>query len=270
MDYFWNNYLCWQYWCMVDGAFSHTCKHCLSNIKSWVCYQRHRGLLSLGRKLNSNKDCWYYCDPCWCIYGSEKLIYTADSKINMPNYKIGNSENHEGNIKKRNNVGYIYMKKNKSKVTSAPVEVVKEDKVSTDLEKNCEKLINLFNKSNIYLHFNDSERKVLLDKYIIYYTSKTAAVQTLEEVFVNMPYYFQIAEANPFIVDAGSEVGIATIFFKIFYPKSKILCFEAHPNAFSLLKKNIKVNKLSNIMAINAALTTNEGTIEFFGEFNAT
>jgi hypothetical protein len=93
------------------------------------------------------------------------------------------------------------------------------------LEEEAEKIIATFAENNINLVFNDEEKLVLLDKYKIYFNSKSSVIQTLEEVFINMAYYFYTDNVSPFIIDAGSEVGIATIFFKIFYPKAKILCF---------------------------------------------
>ena len=136
------------------------------------------------------------------------------------------------------------------------------------IEKKCKKLIELFKEANIDLYFDNKEKRILLDKYKIYYSSKLSAIQTLEEVFLNMAYYFHIDKDNPFIIDAGSEVGMATIFFKMFYPNSNILCFEAHPYSFELLQKNIKVNEFNNVTVVNMALTNKEGEIDFFGEFN--
>jgi len=130
------------------------------------------------------------------------------------------------------------------------------------------RLVKCFNENGIYLDFDDSKKQVFLDNYIINYSNKLSAIQTLEEVFINMAYYFSSDKTDPFIVDAGCEVGVATIFFKIFYPNAKILCFEAHPYAFELLEKNLKINNLNNTIAINSALTNKEGTLDFFGEFN--
>ncbi len=137
---------------------------------------------------------------------------------------------------------------------------------STELEKRSEYLIKIFTDNSIYLKFDNRHRRIFLDKYVIYYTSKFSAVQTLGEIFVNMAYRFQTSSAIPFIVDAGSEVGIATIFFKIFYPRAKILCFEAHPYVCKILRKNIRVNGLQGVTVVNAALINGEDKVDFFGE----
>jgi FkbM family methyltransferase len=141
--------------------------------------------------------------------------------------------------------------------------------MSVDDEKNSDLIEDCFNRFNIHIRFDENEKKLLIDQYVIYYSSKVAVIQTLDEVFLNMAYYFRTNKANPFIVDAGSEVGVVTIFFKLFYPGSKILCFEPHPCAFRLLEKNIKANKLSDTIAINAALANKDGVAEFFGEFDS-
>jgi FkbM family methyltransferase len=131
------------------------------------------------------------------------------------------------------------------------------------------RIFSLFETAQIPLGFHDNEKKFTIDNYTIYYTNKLAALQTLEEVFINKAYYFHSAKINPFIVDAGSETGIATIFFKIFYPKAKILCFEPHPKAYEVLQKNININQLEDVTLVNAALAKTEGTAGFFGEIDS-
>ena len=128
-----------------------------------------------------------------------------------------------------------------------------------ELEKKCKKLSELFKESNIDLCFDKKEKRILLDRYKIYYNSALSAIQTLEEVFLNMAYYFHVDKDNPFIIDAGCDFGMASFFFKIFYPNASILCFEAHPHSFELLQKNIKANEFDNVTAVNMTLANKEG-----------
>ena len=137
------------------------------------------------------------------------------------------------------------------------------------VKMDAKKLVAYFKEIGIKISFFEDERKVTIDKYVLYYCSKESVTQTLEEVFINLAYLFHSNLEMPFIVDAGSEVGVATLFFKIFYPKAKILCFEAHPDTFKLLQKNIKVNKFTDVEAFNVALADRDGTISFYGEFGS-
>lgn len=101
---------------------------------------------------------------------------------------------------------------------------------------------------------------------IIYYNNEESAKQTLEEVFNDRPYLFKSNKSNPLIIDAGSNIGITTLFFKVCYPAARIICFEPDPNAFNLLKLNIESNRLKDITLVNAALSNKDGVTDFYGQ----
>jgi len=103
---------------------------------------------------------------------------------------------------------------------------------------------------------------------IIYHNNEVSARQTLDEVFGNSHYQFKTNKDNPLIIDAGSNIGIATLFFKKYYPAAKIICFEPDPNAFAVLKLNIEANNLKDVTLINAALSATEGLIDFYGQIH--
>lgn len=84
------------------------------------------------------------------------------------------------------------------------------------------------------------------------------------EIFIDQQYAFNFEEEQPFIVDCGANVGMATLFFKRIAPNSTIICFEPNPRAFSYLKRNIEGNKLSNVKLVNAGLSDVEGSIAFY------
>lgn len=104
--------------------------------------------------------------------------------------------------------------------------------------------------------------------FTIYYNNKESALSTLDEVFNDAYYNFESSTASPFIIDGGANIGIATIFFKDLYPQAKIICFEADPNIFVTLKKNVVANKLTDVTLINAALANKKGMIDFYGQVN--
>lgn len=61
---------------------------------------------------------------------------------------------------------------------------------------------------------------------------------------------------NPgLIIDVGAAFGDFTIFAAKMFPSSQILCFEPDPVYFTLLKKNIILNKINNITCFNYAIS---------------
>ncbi|MCK4651219.1 FkbM family methyltransferase [Candidatus Babeliales bacterium] len=84
-----------------------------------------------------------------------------------------------------------------------------------------------------------------------------------QEIFVNKDYYVNLDNDFPTIIDCGCYVGLSILFFKLLYPNSEILGFEAHPKTFQILRNNIEKSKLSNITLFNNAVYNSEGTLEF-------
>lgn len=102
----------------------------------------------------------------------------------------------------------------------------------------------------------------------IFYSHERSAKQTINEIFTRKNYHLKSINPNPFIIDCGSNIGIATLFFKIHYPQATVFCFEPDPNAFLILKKNISANNFKDITLINAAVSNTQGYINFFGEID--
>lgn len=102
----------------------------------------------------------------------------------------------------------------------------------------------------------------------IYYGNKQAAEEIYNEIFIQKIYGFETLKEKPIIIDAGSNIGIAMLFFKKQYPEAKVLCFEPDPNAYAILEKNINANHLKEVVAVNSALSKNNGVTPFFGEIS--
>jgi len=121
-------------------------------------------------------------------------------------------------------------------------------------------------KYSMLSFLNIGQKKLKFKGYRIYYRNRASVDQTIDEIFREKPYHFDTDKKEPFIIDAGSNVGIATLFFKQQYPDSTILCFEPDPEAFKLLQKNVTCNHLEKVKLINAALSHQEGEVNFFGQ----
>ena len=86
------------------------------------------------------------------------------------------------------------------------------------------------------------------------------------ELFGNEIYKFKTDSDKPFIIDGGANIGLSIIYFKMLYPKAKIIAFEADPKIFEYLKYNIDSFGFDDVMLINKALWDEEITLEFFSE----
>ena len=69
---------------------------------------------------------------------------------------------------------------------------------------------------------------------------------------------------NPIIVDVGSHIGIYSIRKAIEYPSGLIYSIEPEKKNFEMLKRNIKLNNLKNVIPINIALFDREGHMKLY------
>ena len=83
------------------------------------------------------------------------------------------------------------------------------------------------------------------------------------EIFVRQPYYFRAESDAPMILDCGANVGMASLYFKWLYPKSRVLAFEPDPATFKLLQQNIARNSL-DIETYNCALWDRDAEVDLF------
>jgi FkbM family methyltransferase len=81
------------------------------------------------------------------------------------------------------------------------------------------------------------------------------------EVFVLQDYAFEPGSESPYIIDAGANIGMATLFFKTISPAARIDAFEPSPASFRLLDHNVAVNQLANVRLHNAALAGRAGRV---------
>ncbi len=85
-----------------------------------------------------------------------------------------------------------------------------------------------------------------------------------EEVYVPDVYYFSAASTRPFVIDCGSNIGLAVLYFKKLYPDCKITAFEADDVTFKMLERNVSANGLKNVTLVNKAVYDSKGAITFY------
>jgi FkbM family methyltransferase len=83
------------------------------------------------------------------------------------------------------------------------------------------------------------------------------------EIFVRQYYYFRARNESPVILDCGANVGMASLYFKWLYPKSRVRAFEPDPTTFQLLQQNLNKNHL-DVEAYNCALWDEDGVLQFY------
>ena len=89
-----------------------------------------------------------------------------------------------------------------------------------------------------------------------------ATSSLFREIFVRQYYHFVAQTASPTILDCGANVGMASIYFKWLYPKSKVQAFEPDPMTFNMLQRNLRVNRL-DVKTHNCALWNENGELDF-------
>jgi len=107
----------------------------------------------------------------------------------------------------------------------------------------------MITKKNI-IHFNNVEL-TLIDL-----ESSETLHHLQRETCDNDEYKIKDIELNDgdVIVDIGANVGIVSIYLAKRFPNAIIYAYEAHPNTYENLIKNIKINNVKNIVAYNLAV----------------
>jgi FkbM family methyltransferase len=84
------------------------------------------------------------------------------------------------------------------------------------------------------------------------------------EIFIDLDYYFNTTSRAPFIIDCGSNIGMAILFFKTIHPDATVIGFEPGPDSFAMLQRNVATNRLSNVNVYQYAAGATDGSIDFF------
>jgi FkbM family methyltransferase len=91
-------------------------------------------------------------------------------------------------------------------------------------------------------------------------------LEMYEDIFLRRQYEFESESPTPAIVDAGSNIGLAILFFKRLFPGATVLGFEPDPDTFELLTRNVEANRLEGIRIRNEALYDGREELDLFGD----
>ncbi len=87
-----------------------------------------------------------------------------------------------------------------------------------------------------------------------------------DEIFIKQIYEFRADTVNPYIIDAGANIGMSVIYFKQLYPHAEIVAFEPDKTIAKYLHQNIASFGLTDVTVIEKALWNEETTLRFFSE----
>lgn len=89
----------------------------------------------------------------------------------------------------------------------------------------------------------------------------TTDVAAFEQVFIGEEYDISIGNMDPrFIIDAGANIGCASVFFAHRFPHASIWAFEPEASNFELLEQNSR--GFSNIIPVKAAVWSSDTELE--------
>lgn len=98
--------------------------------------------------------------------------------------------------------------------------------------------------------------------YHVHYLDAANLLQLFREIFVDRLYDVSLASDSPTIVDCGSNIGMSVLFFKKAYPSARIIGFEPEPIAFAALRGNIESNRLSDVVVLEKALSSEASRVQ--------
>lgn len=105
-------------------------------------------------------------------------------------------------------------------------------------------------KSLVSQKLHAIDKKLL--KSPIYLRIPSSDILTYWQVFVDNEYKVNVNREPKVIIDAGANIGLASIYFSNLFPSSTIIALEPEQSNFEILQKNIAPYK--NIIAVQAAL----------------
>nr|WP_314897191.1 FkbM family methyltransferase [uncultured Flavobacterium sp.] len=97
-------------------------------------------------------------------------------------------------------------------------------------------------------------------RFPIYLRPKSSDLLTFHQIFTFKEYDINLGFIPRFIIDAGANIGLASIFFANKFPETKIIAIEPENSNFEMLEKNTK--DYENVL-LNKRALSNESNLSF-------
>ena len=136
------------------------------------------------------------------------------------------------------------------------------------LIKSCKLIKNWYNIPCVYF-------KIIKKKYFIINLRNnlkckirinSTDLQAFANVWLNKEYenIGFLIESDELVIDIGAHIGLFTIYASQFCKNGKIVCCEPIKKNFDLLKENVSMNNLSNIILYNNAITDKNDKVKIY------
>jgi FkbM family methyltransferase len=111
------------------------------------------------------------------------------------------------------------------------------------------------------------EVEVRLGGFDLLAPDAASLLSSWEEIFLKQVYDFPFAGSKPHILDLGANIGLSLLYYKRRHPQASITAFEADPEIFRYLERNLRVNKASDgVTLINHAVWDRDEELQFWSE----
>jgi len=100
--------------------------------------------------------------------------------------------------------------------------------------------------------------KIASLRHPLYLRPWSSDLYVFEQIFVNREYDTELTEPMT-MLDAGANIGLASIYFANRFPKARIVAVEPEPNNFRMLMLNSR--PYPNIHPVQAAVWSNSGRV---------
>jgi FkbM family methyltransferase len=82
-----------------------------------------------------------------------------------------------------------------------------------------------------------------------------------EEIYIGEMYRVTLDTPTPYILDCGANVGMSILYFKTLFPGARIRAFEADPETFAVLERNVRRNDWHDVDVMNVAVAAKAGRV---------
>ncbi len=107
------------------------------------------------------------------------------------------------------------------------------------------------------------KKTIGVDGYKIKLADPLSFIYQYREIFVDQSYNFKTDKSAPTIVDCGSNIGLAAVYYKSIYPNAKVFCIEADQEIAKICEENIQNNRLTNVEVIAKAAWIHDDGVSF-------
>jgi FkbM family methyltransferase len=98
----------------------------------------------------------------------------------------------------------------------------------------------------------------------VHFMDAVSANYLIDEIMIGGEYDVALQSSTPRIIDCGSNIGFASLYFKLRYPAASITCIEAVPAVFNVLKKNVNLWGYRDITCVNCAVGASDGSCAMY------